>query len=115
MYDNPYVLLSPLLDRSSDVILDSLDREIEGRLYSDILAKFLEGLPSRFEVVERLYDNGEEGSSHILDYINDDVKDNNSKNLESDGEYSTKKIFDSEDRSIISRGAFEDIFIEGWN
>lgn len=114
MYDNPYVLLSPLLDRSGDVILDDSDREIEGRLYSDILAKFFEGVKQDFNVIEKLYDNGDEVSSEILDYIEDNVKDSNSENLESTGEYSTKRILDSKGRSIVTNGSFDYIFIEGW-
>lgn len=114
MSNNPYVLLSPLLDRSGDVILDDSDKEIEGRLYSDILAKFFEGVKQNFNVIERLYDNGDESSSEILDYIEDNVKDSESENLISSGEYSTKKILDSKGRPIVTNGKFDYIFIEGW-
>lgn len=105
MYDNPYVLLSPLLDRSSDQILDSSDRVIEGRLYSDLLAKFLEGIPPEFEISERLYDNGNKGVYSIFDYVEDNVKDSNSRNLEGKG-YSTERILDSKNNPISCRGVF---------
>lgn len=93
MADNPYVLLYPLLDQSGDIILDDSDREIEGRLYSDILAKFFEGVKQDFNVIERLYDN---------------------EKSETTGEYSTKKILDSKGRPIVTNGKFDYIFIEGW-
>lgn len=93
MVDNPYVLLYPLLDQSGDVVLDDSNREIEGRLYSDILAKFFEGVKQDFNVIERLYDN---------------------EKSETTEEYSTKKILDSKGRPIITNGRFDYIFIEGW-
>lgn len=115
MANNPYILLSPLLDYLEDVILDDSNDEIEGQLYSDILAKFFEGLPARFEVLERLYDNGDESSYEIFDYIEENLLDSESQELESTGEYSTRKILDSKGRPIWLNGVFEDIFIEGWN
>lgn len=105
MYDNPYVLLFPLLDRSSDVVLDSSGREIEGRLYSDILAKFMQGVPYIFEVTERLYDNGDHGLYSILDYVEDNVKDSDSRNLDGVG-YSSERILDSNNAPISCRGLF---------
>lgn len=106
MNDNPYILLYPLLDNTSDLVLDSENREIEGRLYSGILAKlYYEGIPSEFEVQERLYDSSDKGVYSVLDYIEDNVKDSDSRDLEGRG-YSTELILDSLNRPIDCRGVF---------
>lgn len=98
MYDNPYVLLFPLLDSSSTVVLDSSEREIEGRLYSGILAEFVQGVPSIFGVYDKLYDNNNKGFDSTLkdwDFLHSkDVK------------YSTEPILDSNNRPIDCTGLF---------
>lgn len=114
MYDNPYILLSPLLDFTSDEILDSEGLVIEGRLYSDLLAKFLEGIPEEFEVNENLRDNDIDGVFGIQDYIEDPIRDSNSKDLEGKS-YSSKKILDSGNNKIPCRAVFIYKNLERWN
>ena len=105
MFDNPYVDTSPLLDSSKNVLLDSKGREIDGRLYSGLLAKFMEGLPPMFEVSSVLRSNGNHGYYSVQDFVEDNVKDHADRNLEG-RDYSTERILDSGNNPISCQAFF---------
>ena len=104
--DNDFILLSPLLDGNSDVIRDNMGNEIEGRTYSGILRKFFEeGVPREFQMIGDLRDNSNNEYYILLDHVEDEVKDSDSRDVNSKG-YSSEKILDSLNRPIICEGNF---------
>lgn len=68
MFDNDYILTEKVLDSSRMEVQDSNSDGILSRLYSDLLKKFMEGIPNRFVVNEKLHDNrtGTSYSSEVV-------------------------------------------------
>ena len=45
MFDNIFVFLSAITDAEKNPVMDNNENPIESRTYSDLLAKFMEGIP----------------------------------------------------------------------
>lgn len=104
MFDNDYVLVEKVLDSSSMEVRDSSSDDILSRLYSDLLKKFMEGIPNSFSVSGKIFDNSS-GIYSVLDSEREDVKDSSSRNLEGKG-YLSGKILDSRNNAIDGIGIF---------
>ena len=50
MFDNIFVYLQAITDSVKEPVMDNLGNPIESRTYSDLLAKFMEGIPAEFQV-----------------------------------------------------------------
>lgn len=105
MFENDYVLVEKILDSLGDELMDNERDPIFSRLYSDILRKFMEGIPSRFEIKSRLRDNSTNYPEDILDSVDDEVEDHVSHNVLS-RHYSSELVFDSLGRAIDCHAIF---------
>lgn len=105
MFDNIFVYLSAITDSKKNPVMDNLENPIESRTYSDLLAKFMEGIPSEFQVSGYLRDNARRGLYSVLDSVEDAVKDSESKDLNGIS-YSTEQILDSGNNPIPSQAIF---------
>lgn len=105
MFDNDSVLLEKVLDFSSMEIQDSSSDGIRSRLYSDLLKKFMEGIPNYFVVDENLHDNSSNGIYGLLDSKKDNIKDHQSNSLLA-RYYSSDPVLDSRGRTIGCHAVF---------
>lgn len=105
MFDNVFVFLSTITDSTKDPVMDNRGNPLESRTYSDLLAKFMEGIPAEFEVAGYLRDNARNGLYSVLDSTNDEITDHKSNNLNGRG-YSTGKILDRAGNPILSKAIF---------
>lgn len=105
MFDNIFVFLSTIMDSEKAPLMDNYENPIEGRTYSGLLAKFMEGIPEEFQVSDCLRDNARRGLYSVLDSDDGFVKDNESENLNGHS-YSTEQILDSNENPIFSRAIF---------
>ena len=81
MFDNVFVFLSAITDAEKNPVMDNNENPIESRTYSDLLAKFMEGIPKEFQVSGHLRDNARRGLYSVLDSVEDAVKDSDSRGL----------------------------------
>ena len=81
MFDNIFVFLSAITDAEKNPVMDNNENPIESRTYSDLLAKFMEGIPKEFQVSGYLRDNARRGLYSVLDSVEDAVKDSESRGL----------------------------------
>lgn len=105
MFDNTFVFLQAITDSVKDPIMDNHGNPIESRTYSDLLAKFMEGIPAEFQVSGHLRDNSRRGVYLLLDSSSETVKDNKSGDLNGRG-YSAEQILDSGNNPILSQAIF---------
>lgn len=105
MFDNDYVLLEKIFDSSNMEIRDSGFDSIFSRLYSELLKKFMEGIPSHFAASDKLRDNALNGIYDILDSGKERVKDCKSNDLLGKG-YSSDTVLDSHGRNIDCHAVF---------
>lgn len=105
MFDNTFVFLQAITDSVKDPVMDNHGNPIESRTYSDLLAKFMEGIPAEFQVSGYLRDNARRGTYLLLDSGSEEVKDSRSRNLNGKS-YSTEQILDSGNNPILSQAIF---------
>lgn len=105
MFDNVFVFLSAITDTDKNPVMDNNENPIESRTYSDLLAKFMEGIPKEFQVSGYLRDNARKGLYSVLDSVDDTVKDSDSIDLNGRS-YSTEQILDSGNNPIFSQATF---------
>lgn len=105
MFDNEYVLTEKVLDSSNLEVQDSNLEAIFSRVYSDLLKKFMEGIPNSFSISGKLRDNSFEGSYSIDDSVDDPIMDSVSRGLNGK-DYSSLKILDSLQNQIDCIGTF---------
>ncbi len=105
MFDNDYILLEKVLDSSNGELKDSSDDPIWSRLFSDILRKFMEGMPSMFSVSDKLKDNSSNGIYPVQDSKSEEVKDSQTRTILS-RYYSSEQILDSLGKPIDCRAIF---------
>lgn len=105
MFDNIFVYLQAITDSEKEPVMDNHGNPIESRTYSDLLAKFMEGIPEEFQVSGYLRDNARKGLYSVLDSDKDAVKDSHSRDLNGKG-YSTEQILDSVNNPIRSQAIF---------
>ena len=105
MFDNVFVFLSAVTDSEKNPVMDNHGNPIESRTYSDLLAKFMKGIPAEFQVSGYLRDNARRGLYSVLDSDEEAVKDSKSRNLNGRG-YSTEQILDNKNNPIPSQAIF---------
>lgn len=105
MFDNIFVYLQAITDSVKEPVMDNHGNPIESRTYSDLLAKFMEGIPAEFRVFGHLGDNSRKGTYLLLDSGSEPVKDSESRDLNGKG-YSTEQILDSGNNPISSQAIF---------
>lgn len=105
MFDNDYILVEKILDSSNAELQDCNLDGIFSRLYSDLLKKFMEGIPNHFAVDEPLHDNSSNGIYNILDSKKNNVEDHQSNNLFA-RYYSSELVLDSHGNSINCQAIF---------
>lgn len=105
MFDNDYILVEKILDSSNAELQDSNLDGIFSRLYSDLLKKFMEGIPNHFAVDEPLRDNSSNGIYNILDSRGNYVADHRSYDLFA-RYYSSELVLDSRGNPIDCRAIF---------
>lgn len=86
MFDNLFVFLQTITDAEKNPVMDNNENPIESRTYSDLLAKFMEGIPKEFQVSGYLRDNSGIGFA--------------------DRSYSSEQILDSGNNPIRSQAIF---------
>ena len=99
MFDNIFVFLSAITDAEKNPVMDNNENPIESRTYSDLLAKFMEGIPKEFQV------SGYIGTGFIVGWFLDAVKDSDSRGLNGRS-YSTEQILDGGNNPIFSQAIF---------
>lgn len=105
MFDNIFVYLQAITDSVKEPVMDNHGNPIESRTYSELLAKFMEGIPAEFQVSGYLRDNARRGNYLLLDSSSESVKDSEFKELNGRG-YSTEQILDSGNNPIFSQAIF---------
>lgn len=105
MFDNIFVFLQAITDSVKDPVMDNHGNPIESRTYSDLLAKFMEGIPAEFHVSGHLRDNSRRGVYLLLDSSSETVKDSKARDLNG-REYSAEQILDSGNNPILSQAIF---------
>ena len=105
MFDNVFVFLSAITDAEKNPVMDNNENPTESRTYSDLLAKFMEGIPKEFQVSGHLRDNARRGLYSVLDSVEDAVKDSDSRGLNGRS-YSTEQILDGGNNPIFSQAIF---------
>ena len=105
MFDNIFVYLQAITDSVKEPVMDNHGNPIESRTYSDLLAKFMEGIPPEFQVSGYPRDNARRGTYLLLDSSSESVKDSKARDLNGKG-YSTEQIPDSGNNPILSQAIF---------
>ena len=85
MFDNIFVYLQAITDSVKEPVMDNHGNPIESRTYSDLLAKFMEGIPPEFQVSGYLRDNARRGTYLLLDSSSESVKDSKARDLNGKG------------------------------
>lgn len=105
MFDNVFIYLMTITDSEKNSITDNHGNSIESRTYSDLLAKFMEGIPEEFQISDSLMDNARRGVYSVLDSSDEKVEDDKTDSINGRS-YSTEQILDNRNNPILSQAIF---------